>query len=107
MKLIRISRAASTAPEMRPDSNLQFGVKMQIAPEILQELHVTCVRALRRYIVEANKTCRILADITTFPVSTKARKAILQQRQAENAAHESYQNARRGLFEAAQWNETA
>jgi len=42
---------------------------MHVAPEIVQELHVECVRALRWYIAEANKTCRILAEITRFPVS--------------------------------------
>ena len=34
-------------------------------------------------------------------------KLVLQQWQAENAAHENYQNARRSLFEAAQWDEKA
>src|SRR5262244_3987879 len=61
---------------------------MQVALEIVQELHVECVRALRWYIAEANKTCRILAEITRFPVSLEVRNQILQQRRAENAAHD-------------------
>ena len=80
---------------------------MQIAPEIVQELHVICVRELRRYIVDANETCKILAENERCPVSLEPRNAILQQRRVENAAHESYQRARHSLFDAARWNETA
>jgi hypothetical protein len=69
----------------------------------LTELQTFCVRALKRYMDEARKTCLILSDINEFPVSLEARRDILQQRQSENAAHEDYQAARKHLFRAANW----
>jgi hypothetical protein len=72
----------------------------------LEELHVACVRALRAYIVEANKTCKLLTAITGFPLSLKQRSAILEQRLVENEAHDSYQFARQKLFQVANWDET-
>ena len=77
---------------------------MNNSSEKLLQLQKTCIQALRNYIREAGKTCAILEDINTFPVSTEAKLRILEQRQLENAAHERYQHARRNLFAAA-WSE--
>ena len=72
--------------------------------EVLQELHVRCVRALGAYMTEANKTCKLLTAIAVFPVSLDARLEILEQRKVENEAHEEYQAARSSLFKAADWS---
>ena len=69
----------------------------------LQELHIDCVRALREYIKEANKTCKALVNIKGFPVSPETRTEILEQRRTENRAHDAYQSARLNLFRAAGW----
>ena len=71
--------------------------------EDMLDLHVKCVRALRDYIAEANHTCKVLSDIESFPVSIDKRLAILEQRRAENVAAQRYQDARQGLFSAANW----
>ena len=70
----------------------------------LQELHRECMSALRAYIEVAGRSCQLLDEITSFPVSVKQTAAILQQRLAENEAHDRYQIARRKLFEAARWD---
>jgi hypothetical protein len=70
----------------------------------LVELQIFCVRALKRYMDEARKSCLILSNVRAFPVSLEMRREILHQRQTENAAHESYQVARKKLFEAAHWD---
>jgi hypothetical protein len=72
--------------------------------EDVERLHVNCVTALRRYIGEANKTCKLLMGIGRFPVNLQTRTAILEQRQVENDAHMQYQIAREDLFKAAQWS---
>jgi hypothetical protein len=69
----------------------------------VEEMHADCVRALRRYITEANKTCRLLEDITKFPINLETRSEILEQRLVENEAQERYQRARQALFQAANW----
>jgi hypothetical protein len=69
----------------------------------IYELHTECVRALRNYIAEANKTCKLLNDLTKFPTTPQERNAVLEQRQAENKAQEQYQVARNDLFTAAAW----
>jgi len=70
----------------------------------LVKLQTFCVRALKRCMDEARKTCLILTNVRTFPVSLEMRREILHQRQTENAAPESYQVARKQLFEAAHWD---
>jgi hypothetical protein len=74
------------------------------AAENLKVLRTGCVRALRNYMRAANKTCTLLNAIRKFPVPLEQRLAILDQRLAENAAHERYQLARQQLFRAAKWN---
>ena len=71
--------------------------------EELQELHTFCVRMLKNYIEEATKTCSILTEIREFPISTEVRQRLVTQRQAENAAHDDYQIARKKLFDVARW----
>jgi hypothetical protein len=53
---------------------------------------------------EGNRTCRLLTQITSFPISLEDPTAIFEQRRAENEAHERYQSARTKLFEAANWS---
>ena len=72
--------------------------------EDVEHLHINCVRALRQYIVEANKTCRLLNSIKNFPVTLENRLAIIEQRQNENERHSQDQIAREQLFRAAQWD---
>jgi hypothetical protein len=69
----------------------------------LEEIHAECVRALRRYMVEANKTCKLLTAIKRFPIDLKTKKKILDQRLIENEAQDLYQRTRRELFTAANW----
>jgi len=71
--------------------------------EAVEAIHVRCVKALRNYMAEANKTCKLLTSIQNFPIEPGVRQNILLQRQVENQAHEAYQLARRDLFEAADW----
>jgi hypothetical protein len=70
----------------------------------LQELHIQCVRALKEYMGEANKTCDLLAALTEFPVSDSQVREITDQRVVENAAYARYQFARQNLFIAANWD---
>jgi hypothetical protein len=72
--------------------------------EELEALHRTCMRTLKAYMEEANKTCELLNSITSFPVSIETRQAMLRQRVSENHARELYDLARAQLFEAARWN---
>jgi hypothetical protein len=71
--------------------------------EAVEAIHVRCVRALRNYMAEANKTCKLLTSIRSFPIDPDVRHSILTQRRAENRAQQAYQLARRDLFEAANW----
>ena len=65
----------------------------------LKELHAECVRALKEYMAQANKTCALM-DSIVFPLTHEKRLAILEHRLQENAAQERYQIARRHFFEA-------
>jgi hypothetical protein len=69
----------------------------------LESLHVDCVRALRSYIRQASRTCKLLTKIKKFPLSRDARIEMLDQRLLENQAHGIYQRTRRELFRAAKW----
>jgi len=70
----------------------------------LQKLHHACLSALRAYIMETSRTCKMLDKITVFPVSDEEQQNLLQQRQFENHAQERYQQARLSLFDAIQRN---
>ena|SRR5215813_8427800 len=63
----------------------------------LQDLHGFGVRSLRRYIEEAEKSCKILENVHSFPISLEVRQKILEQRQSENAAYNDYLVARESL----------
>ena len=73
---------------------------MSDGKEKLVDLHV----ALRDYMAQANKTCKLLIGINEFPVTMDKRTEILEQRRTENRAHEMYQMARQNLFQAAGWD---
>lgn len=76
------------------------------ANQRLKQLRTECVRALRKYMREADKTCTLLHSIRVFPVPLERRLAILDQRLVENAAHERYQLSRQQLFRLARWNDS-
>jgi hypothetical protein len=65
------------------------------------ELHDRCAKALKVYMREAQKTCDVLGARPVGPRDRAERELILAQRQKENEAHESYQQARRALIDAA------
>lgn len=65
----------------------------------LKELHIQCVRALKEYMQQANKTCTLM-DAIVFPITHEQRLAVLEHRMQENAAQERYQIARQHFFEA-------
>jgi hypothetical protein len=73
----------------------------------LEQIHAECVRALRRYMIEANKTCKLLTAIKQFPIDRKTKKEILDQRLLENEAQDLYQRTRRELFSAANWGRSS
>ena len=68
--------------------------RMTTSPEELSLLHSHCLAALRDYISQANKTCRLLAKVTEHPVSLEMRQEILEQRKAENNARGRYMEIR-------------
>src|SRR5436309_13308591 len=68
--------------------------RMTTSPEELSLLHRHCLAALRYYISQANKTCRLLAKVTEHPVSLEMRQEILEQRKAENNARGRYMEIR-------------
>jgi predicted negative regulator of RcsB-dependent stress response len=63
-------------------------------PEELHHLHRQCLAALRVYVSQANKTCKLLAKATKCPVSMEMRHEILEQRKAENEARNRYMEIR-------------
>jgi hypothetical protein len=77
------------------------------ADQRLKQLRTECVRTLRKYMHEADKTCTLLNSIRMFPVPLEKRLAILDQRLVENAAHERYQTSRQQLFRLAKWSDSA
>ena len=88
---------------------ISIGVHCRYLPRMdtndeLVERQTFCVRAMKRYMDKARKTCLIVTNVHAFPVSLEMRSEILHQRQTENPAHESYQVARKQLFEAAPWD---
>jgi hypothetical protein len=45
----------------------------------------------------------VLSAIESHPASSEQRRAIMEQRVKENAAHASYDSARQALFKRAGW----
>ena len=99
----RIARNEYTVIPISIGAHRRYLSRMDTNDELL-ELQTFCVRALKRYMDEARKTCLILTNVYAFPVSLEMRSEILHQRQTENAAHESYQVGRKQPFEAAHWD---
>jgi hypothetical protein len=69
-------------------------------PEEIRSLHRMCVVALRDYIDAARKTCTILEAMGQFPLSREVWRRAVEQRLAENDAHDRYRVIREQLFEA-------
>jgi hypothetical protein len=71
--------------------------------EELERLHRACTSTLAKLLEEGKEMCRVLSAITTHPVSSAERKAIIEQRVKENAAQTAYDSARQALFKRAGW----
>lgn len=64
------------------------------------ELHVSCVNALRIYIAAAEITCGKLAKCTPDPMPLADRVTIISQEITENDAHSAYLDCKRLLHDA-------
>jgi hypothetical protein len=64
--------------------------------ETLERLHRDCTTALGKLLEEGKEMCRVLTAIESHPASSEQRRAIMEQRIRENAAHVAYDSARRG-----------
>jgi hypothetical protein len=71
--------------------------------ETLERLHRECTAALGKLLKEGEEMCRVLSAIESHPASSQQRRAILEQRVKENAAHTAYDSARQALFKRAGW----
>jgi hypothetical protein len=71
--------------------------------EILDRLHHECTAALGKLQEEGKEMCRVLSAIESHPASSEQRRAIMEQRVRENAAHVAYDRARQALFKRAGW----
>jgi len=56
-----------------------------------------------RLLLNDAKTSPFLSAITSHPVSSAERKAIIEQRVKENAAQAAYDSAHQALFKLAGW----
>ena len=65
------------------------------------ELHADCVKAMRAYFVEAERTSAMLAKCTAEPLSFTERLGLLSQEITENDAHARYVGAKSLLHGAA------
>lgn len=65
------------------------------------ELHASCVTALRIYVTEAETTSAMLAHCTAEPLPLAERLRVAVQETAENTAHLVYLAAKRLLQDAA------
>jgi hypothetical protein len=71
--------------------------------EKLERLHRECTSALGELLEEGKEMCRMLSAIESHPASSEQRRAIMEQRVKENAAHIAYDRARQELFKRAGW----
>jgi hypothetical protein len=71
--------------------------------ETLERLHRECTTALGKLLEEGEEMCRVLTAIESHPASSEQRRAIMEQRIRENAAHVAYDSARQALFKRAGW----
>jgi hypothetical protein len=71
--------------------------------ETLERLHRDCTTALGKLQEEGKAMCKVLSAVESHPVSSEQRRAIMEQRVKENAAHIAYDRARQALFKRAGW----
>jgi hypothetical protein len=69
-------------------------------PEEFRELHARCWEALKRYVLEAERTCELFGQCLPEPSSLLILSEILEQRVRENNAHATYLDLRRQLLKA-------
>ena len=71
--------------------------------QTLERLHGECKAALGKLLKEGEEMCRVLSAVESHPASSEQRRAIIEQRTKENAAHTAYDSARQALFQRAGW----
>jgi hypothetical protein len=71
--------------------------------ETLDRLHRECTAALGKLQEEGKEMCKVLSAVESHPASSEQRRAIMEQRVRENAAHVAYDSARQALFKRAGW----
>lgn len=71
--------------------------------ETLERLHRECTAALGKLQEEGKAMCKVLSAVESHPASSDQRRAIMEQRVRENAAHVAYDRARQALFKRAGW----
>jgi hypothetical protein len=71
--------------------------------QTLERLHQECKAALGKLLKEGEEMCRVLSAIESHPASGEQRRAVMEQRVKENAAHAGYDSARQALFKRAGW----
>jgi hypothetical protein len=65
------------------------------------ELHAVCVRSMRSYFVEVEKSSTMLAECTAKPLTLRKRLRLTSQGIIEHAAHLTYLSAKSLLLNAA------
>jgi len=65
------------------------------------ELHAACVRSMRSYFVEVEKSSAMLAECTAKPLPLRKRLRLTSQGIIEQAAHLTYLSAKSLLLNAA------
>jgi len=64
-----------------------------------QFLRDECLKALGKYVRQAQKTCELLGDVESNALSVDRLLAILAQTQAEDEVQQSYMMLRQRLFD--------
>jgi hypothetical protein len=65
------------------------------------DLHAACVKSMRSYFVEVEKSSTMLAECTAKPLPLKKRLRLASQSIIEHAAHLTYLGAKSLLLNAA------
>jgi hypothetical protein len=65
------------------------------------DLHAACVRSMRSYFVEAEKSSTLLAECTADPLPLNKRLTLTSQEIIEHEAHMTYLSAKGLLLDAA------
>ena len=66
------------------------------------DLHAACVRSMRSYFVEVEKSSAMLAECTAKPLPLRMRLRLTSQGLIEQAAHLTYLSAKSLLLSSAQ-----